>query len=88
MTNIKGYAIATDGNMKRIAITYDVIDEITGKVTNANVKVNRIVTDELALESIAYLDNYCKTLVAEQGDICKSYIQEQIGKMSRVKILH
>lgn len=65
MNNIKGYAIATDGDMKRIAITYDVIDETTGKVTNSNVKVNRIVTDEKALEGIAYLDNYCKEVIAE-----------------------
>lgn len=65
MNNVKGYAIATDGNMKRIAITYDVIDETTGKVTNSNVKVNRIVTDELALEYIAYLDSYCKEVIAE-----------------------
>lgn len=65
MNNVKGYAIATDGDMKRIAITYDVIDETTGKVTNSNVKVNRIVTDEKALESIAYLDNYCRGVIAE-----------------------
>ena len=65
MNNVKGYAVATDGAMKRIAITYDVIDETTGKVTNSNVKINRIVTDELALEYIAYLDNYCKEVIAE-----------------------
>lgn len=65
MNNVKGYAIATDGDMKRIAITYDVIDETTGKVTNSNVKVNRIVTDEKALESIAYLDEYCRGVIAE-----------------------
>ena len=65
MNNVKGYAIATDGGMKRIAITHDVIDETTGKVTNSNVKVNRIVTDEKALECIAYLDNDCKEVIAE-----------------------
>lgn len=64
MNNVKGYAIATDGAMKRIAITYDVIDK-EGKVTNPNVKVNRIVTDETALQYIAYLDNYCQEVIAE-----------------------
>lgn len=64
MNNLKGYAIATDGTMKRIAITYDVVDA-EGKVVNQNVKVNRIVTDEEALEHIAFLDNYCKTVVSE-----------------------
>lgn len=65
MNNVKGYAIATDGAMKRIAVTYDVIAETTGKVTNSNVKVNRIVTDEQALECIAYLDAYCQGVIAE-----------------------
>lgn len=51
MKNIKGFAVGTDGTMKRIAITYDEIDE-NGKVTNANVKVNRIVTDDEALQAI------------------------------------
>lgn len=65
MNNVKGYAIATDGAMKRIAVTYDVIEESTGKVTNSNVKINRIVTDEKALECIAYLDNYCHEVITE-----------------------
>ena len=64
MNNLKGYAIATDGTMKRIAITYDVVDD-NGKVVNQNVKVNRIVTDEIALEHIEYLDSYCKEVIAE-----------------------
>lgn len=37
MINIKGLAIATDGNFKRMAVTYDEIDN-TGKVTNSNAK--------------------------------------------------
>ena len=36
MKNIKGFAVGTDGNMKRIAITYDAIDD-SGKVVNSNV---------------------------------------------------
>ena len=64
MINVKGYAIATDGSAKRIAITHDVIDE-AGKVINPNMKTNRIVTDEKALQCIAYLDEYCKSVVEE-----------------------
>ena len=62
MINIKGMAIATDGSFKRIAITYDEIDE-TGKVINSNAKVNRVVTDETVLEAIAVIEDYAKTVV-------------------------
>ena len=62
MINIKGMAIATDGSFKRIAITYDEIDE-TGKVINSNSKINRVVTDETVLEAIAVIENYAKTIV-------------------------
>lgn len=44
MINIKAIATATDGSVKRMAITYDVINEI-GKVTMANAKLNRVIVD-------------------------------------------
>lgn len=62
MKNVKGIAIATDGSFKRIAMTYDEIDE-TGKVVNNNVKINRIVTDEAVLKSIAQVEEYAKSIV-------------------------
>jgi hypothetical protein len=65
MINIKGMAIATDGSFKRIAITYDEIDE-TGKVINSNAKINRVVTDETVLDAITIIDNYAKTVVDAQ----------------------
>ena len=64
MKNIKGFAVGTDGTMKRIAITYDEIDE-SGKVINANVKVNRIVTDSEALQAIDTVLNYAQSLIEE-----------------------
>lgn len=63
MNNIKAYAIANDGNKKRIAITYDVVDDETGKVIRANVKVNRIVTDDDVLEAIDVIDNYAEKII-------------------------
>lgn len=45
MKNIKGIAFANDGNMRRLAITYDEVNS-DGKVTGQNIKVNRVVTDE------------------------------------------
>ena len=44
MNNVKGYAIANDGSMKRVAITYDVIDE-NGKPVKVNAKTNNFIVD-------------------------------------------
>lgn len=62
MINIKGLAVATDGSCKRIAITYDEIND-TGKVINSNIKINRVITDETVLEAIATIENYAKIVV-------------------------
>lgn len=62
MKNIKGIATTSDGNMKRIAITYDEIDG-TGKVIKSNVKLNRLVTDETALGAITTLETYVQSIV-------------------------
>lgn len=64
MTNIKGFAIGTDGNMKRIAVTYDVVAE-DGKVTNANARVNRVVTDAEVLAAIETITDYAESIVEE-----------------------
>ena len=64
MKNIKGFAVSTDGTMKRLAITYDVIDE-NGKVIRANVRVNRLVTDETVLNAIDVLLTHAQTIIEE-----------------------
>lgn len=64
MTNLKGLAIATDGNFKRMAITYDEIDE-SGKVVNSNVKINRVVTDTTVLEAISVIEKYALSIIDE-----------------------
>ncbi|MBD8925737.1 MAG: hypothetical protein EGR89_07105 [[Eubacterium] rectale] len=53
LINVKSYAIATDGNQKRIAVSYDVINE-SGKVINSNARCNRVIVgdDILAAEKI------------------------------------
>lgn len=55
MINIKAIATATDGSVKRMAITYDVIND-EGKVTSANTKLNRVVIDRAALKAIDTLE--------------------------------
>ena len=63
MKNIKGFAVASDGNMKRIAITFDEISD-TGKVINSNVKMNRIITDENVLAAVSTLEQYGQIVIA------------------------
>ena len=62
MVNIKSLSIATDGSYKRLAVTYDEIDD-TGKIINGNVKVNRVIVDETVLHSVALIEDFAKTLI-------------------------
>ena len=62
MRNVKGYDVASDGNMKRIAITYDEIDD-TGKVISANVKVSRLISNEDVLLSNSIIENFAQSVV-------------------------
>lgn len=55
MINIKAIATASDGSVKRMAITYDIIND-EGKVTSANAKLNRVVIDQAALKAIDTLE--------------------------------
>lgn len=64
MKNIKGFAVANDGAMKRIAVTYDEIND-KGEVVNANVKMNRIVTDENTLKALETVQKFAETIVEE-----------------------
>ena len=65
MKNIKGFAVASDGNMKRIAITFDEISD-TGKVINSNVKMNRFISDENVLAAVSTLEQYGQIVIDEQ----------------------
>lgn len=62
MRNVKGYAIASDGNMKRIAITYDEIDD-TGKVISPNLKVNRLISDSDVLLANSTIELFAQSVV-------------------------
>ena len=64
MKNIKGFAIANDGVMKRIAITYDEITE-DGTIENANVKVNRIITADEIIACVEAITEYAQNVVEE-----------------------
>lgn len=62
MNNVKGYAIANDGSMKRIAITYDVIDE-NGKPIKVNAKTNNFIVDSEILDALAIVESYAQGIV-------------------------
>lgn len=62
MRNVKGYAVASDGNMKRIAITYDEIDN-TGKVVSPNVKISRLISDEEVLYANSVIETFAQNVV-------------------------
>ena len=69
MNNIKGFAVITDGNTKRIAITYDVINDETGVVMEQNKKINRIITVDSAKESVKTLEDYAQGIIdSEQAE--------------------
>ena len=64
MINIKGFAIAQDGAMKRIAVTYDQIDS-NGKVVNPNARINRVITASDVLAAVTLLENYAGKIADE-----------------------
>lgn len=62
MNNVKTISITTEGNGKRMAITFDVVDK-SGKVTASNKRINRVVVDETVLEAIKVVDVYAQNAV-------------------------
>lgn len=64
MKNLKSLTITTDGSVKRISITYDVIDD-NGKVTGPNKRLNRVITDATALKSVVGVEKIAASLMEE-----------------------
>ena len=62
MKNIKGFAIANDGAMKRVAVTYDEVGD-DGTIINSNVKVNRIITDKTTIKAVETVTNYAQDII-------------------------
>lgn len=65
MKNVKGFAVATEGKMKRIAITYDVLDD-TGKPINPNQKESRFVMDKSVLEAISKIEEFAQAIIESE----------------------
>lgn len=67
MKNLKGIAIVTDGSIKRMAMTYDVIND-DGIATAMNKRINRVVADKDVLAAIDVLESYAKNIIDEQEE--------------------
>lgn len=65
MKNIKGIAVVTDGNLKRIAVTFDVVED-DGKISKVNQRINRVITDSEVLKQVAEVESYAQKIVDEQ----------------------
>ena len=64
MINIKAIATATDGSVKRMAVTYDVING-EGKITTSNAKLSRVIGDDSVLKAVDTLELFAKNSVNE-----------------------
>ena len=62
MNNVKTISVTTEGNAKRMAITFDTVDG-SGKVVKSNIKTNRVVMDERVLAAISTLEVYAQSIV-------------------------
>ena len=67
MKNIKGIAVVTDGNLKRIAVTFDVVED-DGKISKVNQRINRVITDSEVLKQVAEVESYAQKIVDEQEE--------------------
>ena len=65
MKNIKGIAVVTDGSLKRMAVTFDVV-EADGTISRINQRINRVVTDSDVLEAVKEFEAYAQKIVDEQ----------------------
>ena len=65
MKNIKGIAVVTDGSLKRIAVTFDVVED-NGTISKINQRINRVVTDSAVIDNISALEQYAQTIVDSQ----------------------
>ena len=66
MINLQNVSITTDGQHKRLNISWDVIDD-NGKIISANNRISRIVIDEEALSVIDDLEVIATGIIEQEG---------------------
>lgn len=62
MVNLKNVSLTNDGELKRISIQWDVLDD-AGKTISTNNRATRIVTDETIIDDIAAIELYASNII-------------------------
>lgn len=68
MKTVTSVTIWTDAVGKRISVTYSVIDEATGRIVSDNKRLDRVITDQAAIDQ-------CTSLMA----IAQQFVDRQEG---------
>lgn len=66
MINLQNVSITTDGQHKRLNISWDIIDD-NGKIISSNNRISRIVIDEEALSVIDDLEVIATGIIEQEG---------------------
>ena len=64
MKNIQNISLHNDGQMQRISITWDEIDD-EGKTTATNKRITRVVVDEEVKSAIDTIMNHASNIIEE-----------------------
>lgn len=64
MKNIQNISLHNDGQMQRISITWDEIDD-EGKTTATNKRITRVVVDEEVKSAIETIMNHASNIIEE-----------------------
>ena len=66
MRIVTSIGIFNDAVGKRMSITYSEVDETTGKIISDNKRIDRVVTDQDAIEHANALAEYAQQFVDEE----------------------
>ncbi len=64
MINIKNLTVSQDGDLKKVSVMWDVLDD-NGRLIGTNNRLTRAVTEENVLEAIASIKTYAENVIEE-----------------------
>lgn len=64
MVNIKNLTISQDGDLKKISVMWDVLDE-NGRIVGTNKRATRAATEESVIEAIETIKIYAENIIEE-----------------------
>lgn len=64
MVNIKNLTISQDGDLKKISVMWDVLDE-NGRIVGTNKRATRAATEESLIEAIETIKIYAENIIEE-----------------------